>query len=451
MPKTEKISKHTHAIILDDGRCYTMSNRPMVEADAMVWSLADRNWEFRPMSIGEFKVVPFGHNNDIPNRLRDTLDDNNLAPGILERQLNLMYGQGPFLYRLGFDGGEIKHIWTEDREIQAWLDSWDVRSYIIGCATDYLYLKGFFNAVHLQRGHRIGRTPFIDHLEHLVAKNARLEWPEDSINIRDVRRILVGDFEHGCVNTGIRPYPVYDPKDPGRYGVSAAYISNYSFSRDFYSVPQYWGALRWIVRGSDIPTIFKYVTDNGLNLAYHVHSPKGYWDAKRDALREMHRDWDESRIEQEISSLTEKLLRNLTEVLSGKENAGKFFHTVDINDGDRVESWKIDAIDQKIKDFVESQLKISEASVSAITSGMGLHPSLSNVMVNGKLASGSEMLYAFKLYLLSDAAIKESTILEPLNQAIAFNFPGKDLRIGFYHTKLETEESISSGDRIKNQ
>ena len=79
MPKTEKISKHTHAIILDDGRCYTMSNRPKVEADAMVWSLADRNWEFRPMSIGEFKVVPFGHNNDIPNRLRDTLDDNNLA------------------------------------------------------------------------------------------------------------------------------------------------------------------------------------------------------------------------------------------------------------------------------------------------------------------------------------------------------------------------------------
>ena len=180
-------------------------------------------------------------------------------------------------------------------------------------------------------------------------------------------------------------------------------------------------------------------------------APKGYWDAKRDAIREAHRDWDDSKIEQEISHLTEQLLRNLTEVLSGKENAGKFFHTVDIDDGDRIESWKIDAIDQKIKDFVESQLKISEASVSAITSGMGLHPSLSNVMVNGKLASGSEMLYAFKLYLLSDAAIKESTILEPLNQAIAFNFPGKDLRIGFYHTKLETEESISSGDRIKNQ
>ena len=453
MGKIEKISKHAYALLLDDGRVYTTSNQPRAEMDAMVWSLADRNWEFRPVSVGSFKVVPFGHNNDIPNRLRDTLDDNNLAPGILERQLNLMYGQGPFLYRLGFDGGEIRHIWTEDRDVQAWLDSWDYRSYIIGVATDYLYLKGFFNSVHLRKGHRIGQRPFIDHLEHILAKNARLEWPEDSTSIdpKDVRHILVGDFEHGCINTGIRSYPVYDPRDPGKYGVSAVYVNNYSFSRNFYSVPQYWGALRWIVRGSEIPTIFKYVTDNGLNLAYHVHSPQGYWDLKREALQSLHRDWSDAQVEEEISHMTETFLKNLTEVLSGKENAGKFFHTVDVQAGDHVETWKIEAIDQKIKDFVDSQLKISEASVSAITSGMGLHPSLSNIMVNGKLASGSEMLYAFKLYLLSDAGIKENTILEPLNQAIAFNFPGKDLRIGFYHTKLETEEATSPDDRIKNQ
>ena len=60
-------------------------------------------------------------------------------------------------------------------------------------------------------------------------------------------------------------------------------------------------------------------------------------------------------------------------MLAGKENAGKFFHTVDfIDDMGKTVSWEIDQIDQKIKDFVDSQLKISEAASSAITSGMDL-------------------------------------------------------------------------------
>ena len=262
----------------------------------------------------------------------------------------------------------------------------------------------------------------------------------------------MGNFEQNCLDTGVRTFPMYDRKNPGRYPVSAAYNSTYSFSRDFYSVPPYWGALRWIVRGSEIPSIFKYVTDNGLNLAYHVHSPNGYWENKRDILKLANPDWSEARVEREIANLSVKLLEDLTEVLSGKENAGKFFHTVDVVDETgTAQTWKIEAIDQKIKDFVDSQLKIAEASSSAITSGMGLHPSLSNVMVNGKLASGSEMLYAFRLHLLSNVAVAEQAILEQINQAIAFNFPNKNLRLGFYHQSLKAEEDLSSSDRVKNQ
>ena len=140
-------------------------------------------------------------------------------------------------------------------------------------------------------------------------------------------------------------------------------------------------------------------------------------------------------------------------MLSGKENAGKFFYSLDMpaESGTGRVSWEVEAIDQKMKDFVEAQLKISEASASAITSGMGLHPSLSNVMVNGKLASGSELLYAFKLFLLSDTEIASQTILEPVNQAIAFNFPGKGLKLGFYHRQSAAEDATTSSARVKNQ
>lgn len=450
MSDIKKISDHSYAMHLDDGRVFTLSNARSGSLESLFWRVSDRNWERTPHSVCGRKVVPYGSDNLLPSRLRDILDENNLAPGVLERQMGLLYGQGVYLGRLSFEKGEINRIWEEDKEIQAWLDSWDYRSYIKACMTDYLHLKGFFDAKFLAKGRRIGRAPRIACLEHIPAKNARLEWT-DSRDISDVKHIIVGDFENNCYQTGIKVYPVYDRMNPGRYPASASYNHTYSFSRDFYSVPQYWGALRWIVRGSEIPTIFKYVTDNGINLAYHIHAPNEYWDQKRNSLQTLHPSWDDAKVEEEISRLTSELLTRLTEVLSGKENAGKFFYTIDVptDTGER-SSWKIEAIDQKIKDFVESQLKISEASASAITSGMGLHPSLSNVIVNGKLASGSELLYAFKLYLLSDTEIASNVILEPVNQAIAFNFPGKDLRLAFYHKTLRAEEGASSSDRVKN-
>ena len=451
MSKVNRISQHSYALTLDDGRVYTLSSGRYGGLDSLVWSVGGHNWELMPQVVGGYRVVPYGSDNRLPVRLRDIIGDNNLVPGILERQMGLLYGQGLFLGQRSFEDGKIVHRWVDDPEVWSWLHDWDYESYVKGCMTDYLHLKGFFDLKRRARGYRIGRQARIACLEHVPAKDARLEWV-DSRRLADVRHIVVSDFEAMDSMTGIRVYPVFDPRDPGRYAVSASYNHTCSFSRDFYSVPSYWGALKWIVRGSEIPTIFKYVTDNGINLAYHIQSPPEYWDEKRDVLRRLHPDWDDIRVEEAISDLTGKLLQSMTEVLSGKENAGKFIHTsyVMSPNGERLE-WKIEAIDQKIRDFVESQLKISEASVSAITSGMGLHPSLSNVMVNGKLASGSELLYAFKLYLLSDVEIASRTILEPLNQAIEFNFPGRNLRLAFYHQPLQSEEALTSSERIKNQ
>ena len=70
-------------------------------------------------------------------------------------------------------------------------------------------------------------------------------------------------------------------------------------------------------------------------------------------------------------------------------------------------------------------------------------------MVNGKLASGSEMLYAHQIYKLSDVAIPEMVILDPINQAIRYNFDS-DLQLGFYHQSLMTQEETAPADRIRN-
>jgi protein-tyrosine phosphatase len=84
------------------------------------------------------------------------------------------------------------------------------------------------------------------------------------------------------------------------------------------------------------------------------------------------------------------------------------------------------------------------------TAGFGLHPALSNMSADGNLPSGSEQLYAFKLYLATSVDIPESIICKDINQAIAVNFPGKNLKMGFYHDTVLTEESTSPSERIKN-
>ena len=401
--------------------------------------------------MGGFKIVPYGADNMLPSQLRDVINENNLAPGILERQMGLLYGQGPLLYELSFENGYPEKVWKEDKEVMTWLKSWDYKAFIKGAITDYLYTKGFFSAVYLERGHRIGLQPKIQRLEHIPIKNARLGWAE-SRNIKDVENIFIGDYENSCINSGVKEYPIYNPNNPGQHSYSAAYNHTYSFCRDFYSLPQYWGTLQWISRGSNIPTIFKYITENSINVAYHIHSPSGYWDRRRSELQNLNDEWDDNRLELELGKLMTKILKSIESVLTGSKNAGKFMHTVDVPDDTGVyQSWKIEPIDQKTKDFIASQIMINDASTSAITSGLGLHPSLSNVMVNGKLASGSELLYSFKMFLLSDTEIASSVILEPINQAIAFNFPNKgSLQVGFYHQVLKAEDSVSPQNRIKN-
>ena len=116
-----------------------------------------------------------------------------------------------------------------------------------------------------------------------------------------------------------------------------------------------------------------------------------------------------------------------------------------------LQEWKITPIDQKIQEFVTAQIDIAKYADSAATSGMGRHPALSNIQVEGKLASGSEQLYAFKLYLSTEVDIDETIVCQTLNDAIAINFPSKNVKIGFYHDVVKTEDSVTSSERLKNK
>lgn len=408
------------------------------------------SWESAHQTVQGKKIVPYGSANDLPVMIRRIMDRNSLAPGILEREMGLLRGQGAQLYTTVIENGDVTRKWTYDQEIWDWLNSWNFRQYIDKATTEYKYLKGFFVKRTMKRGNRIGRRPEWKNIEVIPATDCRLSWV-DSRRLEDVENIYVGDFENGC-STGIRTYPVYNHEMPWAKAVCMSYHNTYSFARNFYSVPGYFGTLNWIERSSDIPELIKYLTDNSLSLTYHVHSPSGYWQKKRELLEDKYPDKDSLFIDKKLEDVKTEVFKSMTETLSGKKNAGKFIETVDFFDSDAntVVSWKIEPIDQKFKEFIDAQLEVSKKADAATTSGIGLHPALSNIMVDGKLSSGSEMLYALKLYLASDTNIPEEVILEPINQAIQTMFPNSKKRIGFYHKIVLREESVTPGERTAN-
>jgi hypothetical protein len=443
------------AIIHNDVGCYAISEdysntgtwHNILQNDSKV------NWETDPVIVMGKKVVPYGVNNDLPVMIRNVMDDNNLAPGIIERQIGLLYGDGPRLFREEYgDNGEIVRMWYKDNEILNWCAPW-IRRYLDMAMVEYKHLKGFFTRRSLNKGARIGINTRINKIEVVPAVDARLAFPENGYRLEDVKQIYVGDFENNCYKTGIATYPVWNENEPFANKVSMSYHNNYSFARNFYSVPSYYGALRWLMRSSDIPDIIKYLTENGVAVAFHIHSPAGYWDQKRDKLIEKYPEETPNQIDKRLEQIKDETFQRIQRVLAGKKNAGKFIETVDFYDamsGDQLNQWKVEPIDQKIKDFIEAQLKVATTADSATTSGMGLHPSLSNLIVNGQLSSGAQMLYALKLFLASDVSIPEEVIFEPINQAIAANFPKSDLRMGFYRRIVQAEDSITSSERLKN-
>lgn len=410
------------------------------------------SWDMDPVTVAGVRVVPWGADNNLPKNIRRILEKNNLAPGILDRKLGLIYGQGPMLYTLDVQENERVQNWIQDEEIQDWLDSWDYRGFIRHMLMEYNHLKGCFVKYHSGKAVRLGK-PWIHSLECVPSADCRLVWPKnDSRNVDDIEDIMVGDFD-AYTNPSYKLYPVFDKWHPARHEVAMKYHSMRSFGRNFYSISSFYGSVPWMADANALPEIIAYLNNNMIAAAYIVHVPQGYWQEKRDVIVDKHPDFTEAQITCMLDDVKETLAKQIAEVMAGKNNAGKFFMCVDFIDLDGHEqSWKIEPIEMNIDKYIDALAKISRIADSSTTSGLGLNPALANIIIDGKGDSGSQMLYALKLFYGADTQIPEDIALEAINDAIRINFPQKKgVFIGLYRKVINKEDNVTAGERATNQ
>lgn len=405
------------------------------------------SWELNPYQVGGVRVVPHGADNNLPANIRNLLEKNNLGPGILARKTGLEYGKGPFLYKLKFENNEIIREWVQDIEVEKWLNSWNYKEFVRNALQEFNYMQGVYVKYTSGRSGRLGK-PWISKLECENSNECRLEWPQVGNRLEDVTNVIVWDFENALNHVPAKRYPVFDKENPK--AISMRYHNYRSFGRNFYSLPSFIGSIPWIRRANDIPEIIQYLTENMIAAAYHIHEPAEYWDDKESKLRELYPEYDDIKIAAKLDELRDELTKTIANVLAGKKNSGKFFESIDFVDENGTKNeWKIEAIEMNIDKFILAQKEISVLADSSTTSGFGLNPALSNIIIDGKGDSGSQILYAWKLFYAADTQIAEDIVFESIHAAMKINFPDKNLAIGLYQPVAAKESDLSANARTK--
>jgi hypothetical protein len=414
------------------------------------------DWNTQTNFIGDFLVYPYGANNDLPDIIKQTVQTNYIAPGILKKKTQLIWGMGPQLYTEKIEDGVLSRVWMEDDIIKAWLESWGYEDYLIKACTDYQHIEGVFTRYELSKGSRIGEN-FISKLIHMFPDRARLATAKVSPS-RDATHVITSEYSFNAMQavSDYKVYPKFDFLNPFANRNSVLYSNMYSFCTDYYTVPDLYGSLEWLNRSTAVPLIFKALSKNSINLKYHIVSPQAFWDKKQ---KEIEANCTKTGIiysDKLLLDYQRAFLEKISVVLSGQENTGKYLHTsksFTVEGTNLVEhGWEIKVIDQNIKDFVTAQIAISERADHALSAGLNLHSALGNVSESGKSDSGSEQLYALKTFLQTGIDIPEMIIMKAVNYALKANFGAKKLKLGFYHDKTDPkEQNITPSKRLINQ
>ncbi len=388
-----------------------------------------------PVARGGKYVWPWGSGsgpgliNLYPQQIRNVFFENGAVQNILRRKFELVWGNGPGLYISRFSGGRRQQEWIRDKAVEEWLSGWDYREYLSRSLFEFLLQNGSFTRVHCDT--KPGRFPAITHLEFVSCDLARYVWAGDDV---EPGEILVGDFG-GSALYRYTSYPVYDP---GRIRFYREMVALDRLPQacldDFYPQSPIHGTLSWIEAAGSCSRVLTAFNANSMALKYHISSPYIYWLKERERLKERCALMGTEYSERMLDDLKNEVFKEISDTLSGIGNSGKFIATEVVLDElrKRYLGWKITPLDHAdIRSYFSAQTKISREATFNIASGLGLHPSISDITRAGGFSAGGQYEYSTKIFKFTATDIAEQIVTKRINDAISINFEGNKIKVGF--------------------
>lgn len=366
----------------------------------------------------------WGVNNDLPQKIVETVSDNAVAMGLLEFKANLNYGQGLWLYKVvgrEKDGVPIKEPFSSP-EIEDFLEENKADAYFLEVFDDYEYFGNIYTEL---RKNKAGKLGFIRHLD---SSDMRVR---NKLNIYGKPDTCY--FHHDWRNyrkSEVKKMPLFDEAWSDDWQISnktVYHAKNYLATSKFYGVPSYLGGKRWMKVSSRIPDWHDVNLDNSWNIKYHVEVRIDYFDINFPDLS------DDEKAEEE-----EKFKTALSKYLSGLENVGKTFVSKfewDSVLGREVATVKITPLKNETNH--EAYLPLFTQSNSAICSALGVSPAIAPIDTGNSLSSADKYV-EFAVHSSINTLRARMKALEVFDEIWKFNKWDRKIKLGFINLTLES-------------
>ncbi|MCT4604466.1 MAG: hypothetical protein N4A59_16380 [Marinifilum sp.] len=442
------------------------------------------------MYYGDYTIAAWGEYNLLPQETIGMTRKNPYLPEILKKQSRMMYGNGPYLYKTKESEEDSKTVRVPVTEkykrVKKWWQSWEklglpsVFMYLSQRISDYFYIEGAASEYHFNASRKTGGKYHIPikGLKHVPIQKCRLAFRgkmgnTDTITDEMCDKVLVNRWDYPY-RYDADEWDRFDPANPFKSNTVINITADKAAGEDIYPIPtSYFGLKEWIKAANLDPSYINSFLKNSLSAKIHVKIPDAWIKSKIDELkkvinlnRELDQDgkeivtkWEGLAIKTTldyglINRLIARKIQDATSVLSGEgKNQGKAFWSRTFLTQHGVEEWKFEEIPVKYKEFIESILKVDERALKAILAGKGMDPAISNVSNEGVFNSGSQVYYAYLVYLQTQP-YAETFIMEDLNRVARINFPEleeNDVYIGLNWNVPERQQEVEPQNRMDKQ
>ncbi len=439
------------------------------------------------LSIGKYKILPYGRFNLEPQEIKQMIGSNRLLPELIEKQVKIMVGKGVFLYKKEIVDGKTKRVPVNNIAIEKWLSSWQGRglkddcfTYLTKVVRDFYYMEGYFSKWIPTKGRVVGYPEVLPvaGLEHVSLTRCRLGTDKDldvfseSQEDSDFNHVVVGDWL-SVHNQKMKAYNRFRYRKENLNTTQISYVCNSSFGEEVYGYNSFYrGVKQWIIGSNLTPKYINSFLENSLSAKLHVIIPDKWLELMRDQIKRMcnsNADLKEKGLpivkfrgidvgveynEGLLQKLIYSELKRLTSTLSGKgANQGKLFVSYSFLDGEKEVKWEITEIPLKYKEYIEALSNYDKRTDEVLLSAKGIDASISNISKDGIISkSGADAYYNYLIYV-SMLTMPEYFCLKDINEAVRVNFPeayAEGIRLGFEHFIPERQEETTPSNRMQN-
>ena len=361
----------------------------------------------------------WGDDNLFPQTVISDVAASTIVQPVLEWKAKALYSGGLVYGSLQVDetGKEtLKRI--IDPEIEDFFKKTLINRYLIEACNDFYWFYNGFNEIILTKD----RSKIVA----LTSQEATYSrWAKRNTSTGQIEKCYINaNWDNGGTVENSISVPVIDPYFDAvenlRSGKEYKYIYPTFYptpGKSYYQLAG-WNSLResgWLEFAKSIPLFKKNLMKNQISIKYHIEVAQDWWSWKYPDFTSFDAKKKKETMEAELSTFNDLMV--------GHEKTGKSIMSTfktDPHTGKEYVGWRIQAIDDKIKDGI--YIEDSQEASSHHFSALGVDPTLIGISPGKGMGagSGSDKRVAFNIYIANTKA-EQDLILEPIDFIAQYN------------------------------